>query len=228
MSRRTRLGSGSFRGCRAARDHRDRSQRQEMPQHVRRFDPSPRPAVPGDRNVSMAQPHGRSPTRSWMRAPRPPPCRSGAPHAGPVRHLLLTFFPTLYAGERFHSARVAEPGRRAGLRIRCPKGRGGSTPPSRTHLTYRTKEIHDAVAIASPSHSRGGTRVGPRARGTASGRGLRAPGNDRRGRLVGQGSPWPSHLVGGTRPRCLERVAERRAGSRPAGAPRSRPERRER
>jgi hypothetical protein len=27
---------------------------------------------------------------------------------------------------------VAEPGRRAGLRIRCPKGRGGSTPPSRT------------------------------------------------------------------------------------------------
>jgi hypothetical protein len=29
-------------------------------------------------------------------------------------------------------ARVAEPGRRAGLRIRCPKGRGGSNPPSRT------------------------------------------------------------------------------------------------
>jgi hypothetical protein len=27
---------------------------------------------------------------------------------------------------------VAEPGRRAGLRIRCPKGRGGSNPPSRT------------------------------------------------------------------------------------------------
>src|SRR5439155_10297767 len=32
----------------------------------------------------------------------------------------------------FSPARVAEPGRRAGLRIRCPKGRGGSTPPSRT------------------------------------------------------------------------------------------------
>jgi len=29
---------------------------------------------------------------------------------------------------------VAESGRRAGLRIRCPKGRGGSNPPSRTPL----------------------------------------------------------------------------------------------
>src|SRR2546421_3177025 len=34
-----------------------------------------------------------------------------------------------YASER---ARVAEPGRRAGLRIRCPKGRGSSNLPSRT------------------------------------------------------------------------------------------------
>jgi hypothetical protein len=34
-------------------------------------------------------------------------------------------------------ARVAEPGRRAGLRIRCPKGRGGSNPPSRTALLQR-------------------------------------------------------------------------------------------
>jgi Mycothiol maleylpyruvate isomerase N-terminal domain len=44
---------------------------------------------------------------------------------------------------------VAEPGRRAGLRIRCPKGRGGSTPPSRTVLTYRSKEMH-----TTPSRSR--------------------------------------------------------------------------
>src|SRR6266508_4542284 len=89
-------------------------------------------------------------------------------------------------------------------------------------------ETRESLASASPPHTRGGTRVGPRARGGAPGRGLRAPGNDRRGRLVGQGPPWPSHLVGGTCPRGLEGVAEKRVGSNPAGAPRSRPQRRER
>src|SRR2546421_1391775 len=45
-----------------------------------------------------------------------------------------------YASER---ARVAEPGRRAGLRIRCPKGRGSSNLPSRTDSLA---ELHHDVS----------------------------------------------------------------------------------
>ena len=41
--------------------------------------------------------------------------------------------PTVYAGQRLNRPREWRNGRRAGLRIRCPKGRGGSTPPSRTY-----------------------------------------------------------------------------------------------
>jgi hypothetical protein len=125
-------------------------------------------------------------------------------------------------------ARVAEPGRRAGLRIRCPQGRGGSTPPSRTDLTRAKEGTYDAVAIRSPPHARRGTRVGPRARRAAPGPGLHSACHDRRRRLVGQGPHRPSHLVGGTRARGLEGVAERRPRSHPARAPHSRPQRGER
>jgi hypothetical protein len=55
---------------------------------------------------------------------------SGCASSGPVRH----HSSTICAGR----ARVAEPGRRAGLRIRWPKGRGGSNPPSRTRSDLRT------------------------------------------------------------------------------------------
>ena len=82
MSRRTRLGPGSFRGGRAARsDQNHRSQLQEMPHHDR-YDPSPRPAVPGNRNAlarlgcgdtpdvsrAMAQPRAGSAARPWAEA----------------------------------------------------------------------------------------------------------------------------------------------------------------
>jgi hypothetical protein len=82
MSRRTRLGPGSFRGGRAARsDQNHRSQLQEMPHHDR-YDPSPRPAVPGNRNAlarlgcgdtpdvsrAMAQPRAGTAARPWVEA----------------------------------------------------------------------------------------------------------------------------------------------------------------
>jgi hypothetical protein len=75
---------------------------------------------------------GGSPSRSWVRAPRPPP-------RGPVRltqvRCVTCFQARLHRlrSSELHHSREWRNGRRAGLRIRCPKGRGGSTPPSRTN-----------------------------------------------------------------------------------------------
>ena len=56
-----------------------------------------------------------------------------------------------------HFARVAEPGRRAGLRIRCPKGRGGSNPPSRTPVAR--DDLGRIVPDACSAHGYGPRRA---------------------------------------------------------------------
>jgi hypothetical protein len=92
-----------------------------------------RPISPGSaaRHGAIARPPGGSPSRSWVRAPRPPPlgrCASCTSAASPAFRLL----PDRLRWSETQPPREWRNGRRAGLRIRCPKGRGSSTLPSRT------------------------------------------------------------------------------------------------
>ena len=63
---------------------------------------------------------------------------SGAPHAGPVRASPVSrLLPHRLRWSKLQPPREWRNGRRAGLRIRCPKGRGSSTLPSRTPSDLR-------------------------------------------------------------------------------------------
>ena len=74
-------------------------------------------------------------------------------------------------------ARVAEPGRRAGLRSRCPKGRGGSNPPSRTSLAgAELTQLGSAKSGARPA-----SRDPPLGYPHPDGRSLRSRGTPRSG-----------------------------------------------
>jgi hypothetical protein len=81
---------------------------------------------------------------------------SGAPHAGPVRASPVSrLLPYRLRWSKLQPPREWRNGRRAGLRIRCPKGRGSSTLPSRTLLTCGSSfRRHSPTAPTCPSCSR--------------------------------------------------------------------------
>jgi hypothetical protein len=130
---------------------------------------------------------------------------SGAPHAGPVRHPATSLLPHRLRWSETQLPREWRNGRRAGLRIRCPKGRGSSTLPSRTtsdlrifssslyrqsaRETFLLTLAHENFVSSSP-----GTRPGPRLVGRPPMASLPDPTRcgclDRRNRRGKPEGPW--------------------------------------
>jgi hypothetical protein len=79
-----------------------------------------------------------------------------------VRHPLLTLFPTVYAGERFHSARVAEPGRRAGLRSMDSSPGEAHIPLGPAYFDGRVWSIHRVLRRRAPLSAPAASNQSPR------------------------------------------------------------------